>query len=128
MVKMLGGLSVGSPFCAAPLDFDVLFQAKPGQRLSLLVSRPTLSRVLPAYRKRVSARGRISGRKYWEVIDVGFDAQIGEPWTNMSLSLELALYPALMRSIGERLDRAFGPGRALVSEDSHLPFEPASGT
>lgn len=125
LVRQVGGLSVGSPFCTRMFDFDVLFEAKRGKRLAMLLSETAMARLSPAYRKRLMPRGRTSGQKYWEVMDgsaVSKD-EVAEP---RSLSLQLALYPSVMRAIAERLDQAFGSGRTLYSEDSGLPFESAA--
>lgn len=125
MVKAAGGLSVGSPFCKAPLDFDVLFEAGPGKQLAMLVSETLVSRMARAQRKSLIDRERIAGRKYWEVPEGRPGRKNDAAGTGSSLPLQFARYPSVMLSIIESLGSTFGAGRTLFSENSPVPFEPA---
>ena len=124
MVQAVGGLSVASPFCPAPLDYDIVFQARPGREVVMLVSDKGLARMRPERRARAVSFGPIGKRNFWQVRD-GDAASFGqEAWTDPSLSLQLALYPSVMERVLEELTANFGPGCAMISENSALPFEP----
>lgn len=122
VVKAAGGLSVGSPFCKAPMDFDVRFEIRPAKKLVMLVSETAVSRIARIHRKRLIGRGRISGRKYWEFAENNLGSKNDTDWTGMSLPLQFSLYPSVMISIQEKLFSVFGPGRTLFSENSPVPF------
>jgi hypothetical protein len=119
--KTLGGFSVGSPFCTANLDFDVIFRARPGDEPEMRVSDRTLPRLRAEFRSRAADPKQMGSTKFWAIPRCG-----GEPsapaWTDMSVPLQLALYPSTMKLIQERLEEGFGAGRFIFSETSPLPF------
>lgn len=126
LAKTLGALSVRSPFCAAQLDFDVIFRAQPGGELEMHVSDGALPRLRPELRARAAAIPKpVGNSKFWMISQSG-----GTPdptaWTEMSLPLQLALYPSMMEHIQERLKEGFGIGRFVISETSPLPFHAAA--
>lgn len=123
MVQAVGGLSVASPFCRLPLDFDIMFEMRPGLEVAMLVSDKGLSRMRPESRASAVVFGPIAGRNFWHLAGAGGADSALAAWSDPSLSLQLALYPAVMKSIGESLSTSFGPGRMIVSENSNLPFE-----
>jgi hypothetical protein len=124
MVQAVGGLSVASPFCPAPLDYDVVFQARPGREVVMLVSDKGLSRMRPELRARAAVYGPVGKRNFWEVRDDSSASPRQDAWANPSLSLQLALYPSVMKKVVDDLAANFGPGCAIISENSTLPFEP----
>lgn len=124
MVQSVGGLSVGSPFCPAPLDFDIIFQMRPGREVAMLVSDKALSCMRPELRARAAVFGPIRSRNFWEVQQDGaIGGAPGKAWHEPSLSLQLALYPSVMKAIGKALQTYFGTGPTIISENSTLPFE-----
>jgi hypothetical protein len=125
LAKRAGALSVKSPFSDAALDYDVMFAAGAGKRLAMILSNSAIRQTPSAIRRQAVVR-RIAGRKYWEIADPALDGGPDGTWRQPSLPLQLALYPWVMQSIGAMLERTFGPGRVLLSENSHLPFEPGS--
>lgn len=124
MVQAVGGLSVASPFCSVPLDFDVVFQARPGRGVAMLVSDKGLSRMRPDRRAEAAAFGAIGKRNFWEIAEGSNARSARLAWTDPSLSLQLALYPSVMRKVLDDLEANFGAGCAIISEYSTLPFEP----
>ncbi len=122
MVQAVGGLSVASPFCPAPLDFDIIFQARPGLEVAMLVSDKSFSRMRPEARARAAVFGPIGRRNFWEFRDDRDGLAKQEAWEDLSLSLQFALYPSVMRTILDDLAAQFSPGFALISENSTLPF------
>ena len=119
--KSAGILSVATPFCRAPLEFDAFTRLGPGGDVALFVCTRALSRLAPNFRARSNFEHRIGRRKFLEFGKVG-PAKAAEPRT-MSLPLQLALYEPVVRQTISMLSGAFGPGRAIVSENSPLPFE-----
>lgn len=124
LVQSAGGLSIGTPFCTVPLEFDAMFTARAGSAPVLIVSRRALSRVAPALRRSAKRIGRIGRRKFWQLGDDSGEATFD--WTEPQLALQIALYEPMMRSIFDQLDTAFGSGRKILSENSSLPFELAA--
>jgi hypothetical protein len=122
MTQRAGGLSIASPFCTARLTFDVIFQARFGGHLAMLLSDKALTRLLPEERANAEPYGEVGGRAFWELAPPPPEEVVGE-WTNTSISLQLALYPRIMQRIRNKLENSFGSGRLLISESSPLPFE-----
>lgn len=122
MTQKAGGLSIASPFCTARLTFDVVFRVRPGGHLAMLLSDKALTRLLPEERATAEPCGEVEGRAFWELAPPPPE-DVESEWTNPSLSLQLALYPRVMRTIRNKLKESFGSGRVLVSESSPLPFE-----
>lgn len=123
MVQSVGGLSVASPFCSVSLDFDVMFEIRPGLNVAMLVSDKGLSRMRPEARARATSFGPVGGRNFWEVGARGGEPADRQAWSNAALSLRLALYPSVMESIRDALTANFGDVRTIISENSQLPFE-----
>ena len=122
MVQAVGGLSVATPFCGAPLSFDVVFENRPGRDVAMLVSDKALARLQPSIQRRATPYGSLAERNFWEVSAGGASDDGETPLANASLPLQLALYPSMMRSVLAALDEGFGPGAAIISENSPLPF------
>lgn len=121
-VQALGGLSVGSPFCAAPLDFDVLFRGD-ADGLRMFVSRRAATRLLPAARRRLKGQTTVRGEDYLELPRLqgivrrksGVEGRVGLP-----IAFQLAVYEKWMSEIEESSAAAFGPSRIFRSETSPL--------
>lgn len=124
-VRASGGLSVGTPYCASPLGFDVLFR-RAGSDLVMLVSDRAAKRVAPALRYRLKVSQAEPDGKFWIVPET----ENGEPAAATPqadsraapLPFQLACYGSTMSRISERVQEAFGPCRLLFSESSPLPF------
>jgi hypothetical protein len=119
MVQAVGGLSIGTPFCSAPLDFDIVFEARRGGGLAMLLSDKALSRATDNMRSRASPGRKRGHRNFWEIEDHFVER---EPSGELSMPLQLALYRSMMDSIQASVEAGFGPGRTIVSETSSLPF------
>lgn len=121
-VQAVGGLSVAAPFCTAQLGFDVYFRTKPGLSFSILVSDRAMARISAEFRARAIPHDPIHKRKFWR-IDCDSMNRTALASSPPPPSLQLAHYPLLMKKIVTTLEAAFGPGRAIISETSSLPFE-----
>jgi hypothetical protein len=124
LVRQVGGLSVASPHCSAPLDFDVLFRGSPFG-LRMLVAESTASRLVPQVRPRAKTRERMHGRRYFQISDCASSngqAQGSFDWDKASIPFQLATYDESLELIERALAAAFGPCRTLLSEMSPLPF------
>jgi hypothetical protein len=122
LVQGGGGLSVATPFCSAPLEFDAVFKTRAGGDPVFLVSRKALSRLRPDQRRAAAPFGRIGRRKFWQVGGRRNKDEASFDWAEPGLPLHLALYDATIASIFDQLDAGFGPGRVILSETSPLPF------
>jgi len=122
MVQTLGGLSICTPFCTAGLDFDVIFEVRTGREVAMLVSDSVRQHLRSEYGVR-ALRRQIGKRRFWELASIASSENPTSGWTGMSLPLQLALYPSIMRAVSERLDDSFGPGKHILSEVSPWPFE-----
>jgi hypothetical protein len=113
------GFSVASPYCTAPLNFDVIFRPA-RSKIEMLVSRRAADRLLPACRSRLKGRERIRGTQYSRLSG-------GEPGSPLecdvdsSLAIRLATYADVMARIERRMCEAFGPCRTILSETDPLP-------
>lgn len=127
-VQVLKGLSVASPFCPAPLGFDVLFRGDP-DRLTMFVSDAAASRLNPKVRELAGTTATISDRKYWVLREPndGGVASTPDAWHGAPLSFQIGAYGPVMARMAERLEQSFGPCRILISESSQLPFSPNLG-
>ncbi|HEY8592004.1 MAG TPA: hypothetical protein VIL42_03960 [Sphingomicrobium sp.] len=121
LVQATGGLSFSTPFTTASLDFDASFRVGGGGELILIVSDKALSRVRDDRKAAAVRFGSLGGRNFWHVPEAAGEAQ-GHEWANPSLPFQLALYPATMARIAERIADVFQPGQVIVSETSLLPF------
>lgn len=124
MVQAVGGLSIGMPSAGSTLEFDVVFQARPGGRLVMLVSDKALSLMTSGMQARAAPYGVVGGRNFWAIRESSGEkgARAEGAWGEPSLALQLALYPSALKKILASLDAAFGPGSTIVSETSPLPF------
>lgn len=121
-VQAVGGLSVATPFCTAQLGFDVYFRRNAVPSFSILVSDEAIGRMSAEFRARAIPHDPINRRKFWQ-IDCGGINRTAPGQSAPPLALQLAQYPLLMKKIAATLEAAFGPGRAIISETSSLPFE-----
>ena len=126
LVQSLGGLSVASPFCTAPLNFDVIFRSGP-TGLIMLVSKRAARRLSDGIRSCLGRRERIRGDSYASLPSLSQDAGalVNAAWQEFPLSFQLAIYERAMRELEVRLVEAFGPTKIIRSETSDLPAEPA---
>jgi hypothetical protein len=122
MVQAAGGVSVATPFCSAPLEFDAAFEGRAGEPPVLLVSRKALSRLRPEQRRSALPFGRIRRRKFWQVGARRKKQEASFDWAEPTLPLVFALYDRTIRSIFDQLDTSFGAGPTILSETSPLPF------
>lgn len=117
MVRVLGGMSIASPFCCAKLDFDILFRGS-SEGLEMLV--PGKAPV------QVRVHDRAPGDNGPARSSGGSLRPVGSPtlggWSQEPLPFQLAMYDRAMGQIRDYLDQAFGPGRTIISESSALPF------
>jgi hypothetical protein len=120
MVKAVNGISVASPYCAAPLDFDVVFRGRSSD-LEMLVSTGMSSRLLPDVRVHRSGSERIRGRNFVRVGNSS-DPRQRRLRSSDSLAVELATYAGTMHEIERRMTEAFGVSRMIRSETSRLPL------
>lgn len=124
----LNALSVASPFCAAKLDFDVMFRSR-GTRVDMLVSREAASRLGPGARLLLKNGERFGGREYLLLrgpacpsTSPGNEGAAIDPPSQ----LQLAIYGHVMQTMKEAIEEAFGPGKVILSETLQSPF-PAWG-
>jgi hypothetical protein len=124
-VRALKGLSVASPYCAAKLNFDVIFRAADA-RLLMLMSDHAAKLLPPSVRKTLEPVRSNKDHKLWVVPKAGNpDAELAyedAKWHSKPLPFQLATYQRTMTEIGERLQGLFGPCRLFLSESSPLPF------
>ncbi|MEO7187507.1 MAG: hypothetical protein ABIW58_03760 [Sphingomicrobium sp.] len=123
MVQAVGGLSVKTPFCHDALSFDVIFETRFGGEVAMLVSDKALALLLPGVKSQATQFGKIGERNFWKVGDNASDFQAQKAPPVPSLPLLLSLYPSVMQTVVRRLEASFGPGSAILSETSPLPFE-----
>lgn len=126
LVQSMQGLSVASPFCSAPLGFDVIFRRRPG-KLVMLVSEKAARRLDGEYLGKLGASEQIADRRYFELQD---EIHTTPPMKShavngSSLPAHLAAYPTVMMEISARLSSAFGHCRTILSETSPFPFSAA---
>jgi hypothetical protein len=126
-VRALRGLSVGSPFCASELGFDVIFRPT-GEGLAMLISDQAAKRLSAAERQSLRAAAGPSERKFWIVPEnerrvSDSDDKPAFGWENAPLLFHRSAYGSTMAHIAERLRQAFGPCRVFISESSPLPFD-----
>jgi len=123
-VRQANGLSVASPYCSAPFDFDVIFRGAPSG-LSMLVSKSAEGRLLPGVRERTRPGERIKGRPYLQI--AGFGGANGhapedDHWERAPIPFQLATYRESLSQVQRALTEAFGPCRMFVCETRPLPF------
>jgi len=125
MIQDVNGFSVASPYCTAPLDFDVIFRGGAGG-LRMFVSRNAAERLLPGMRPnlkrietdapkgylRLTHQGEPPAAKNMAVVD----------WEKAEVACQLATYESAMVQIKKLMTDAFGVPRSLISERSSLPF------
>lgn len=123
-VRTAKGLSVASPFCPAPFDFDVLFRgARSG--LKMLVSKSAAGRLLPKVRSKTEPGERFKGRPYLQISGSGFANGNGPDWLHWEkapVPFQLATYQETMALMEAALADAFGPCRTFLSETRTVPF------
>ena len=120
LVRASGGLSVGTPFCPAALDYDVIVEAiEPGKAVLLVANRVIPGKGLLRLGRPGIAR-KIGRRTYKQM---GGETPPGASQPQrLSLPLLLPLYTELLEQAGALLKELFGPGEVLISENSKLPF------
>lgn len=124
LVKAAGGLSIGTPFCTAPLDFDVIVKLSARGEQAIFVSERARSRLSARWRRQAASMQRFRRRKFWQVTGNGASEQNGDT-RSAPLPLQLARYKSVMHEISAILPELFGPGCTVVSENSQLPLEMA---
>jgi hypothetical protein len=128
LVRSVNGLSVASPYCSAPLDFDIVFEGE-ADTVEMLVSAAASARLLPQVRK-YAKRDRIGGRRFLRVnTSAGrWHSRPGprQQLYNEPIAYQLATYSETMRAIERQLKCFLGPTRVIFSETSALPFQASS--
>jgi hypothetical protein len=122
-VEAVGGLSVATPYCTAPLHFDVIFEGA-ARGLKMLVAQEVSQRLQPELKVKTVPAAAIRGKPFVEVND-GQDSLMATAsgnWGQAPLPFQLATYADTMREIRARTVAAFGPCRFIVSEMSQLPL------
>ena len=121
--RALHGLSVGSPYCAAKLGFDIIFRAHRGRSVMLLTDGAA-KRLKPGLMVR-SARTAPEGRLSMLCEPDQADSEVAMDFPQYHaapLPFQIATYGQTMARIRERLERALGPCRVFISESSPLPL------
>jgi len=121
MAKRVRGLSVASPYCTAPLDFDVVFRGRL-PNTQMLVSRDAAIRLVPRARRLLKGREKIRGRDFFRIHGAPGGRPANTGFEVDQIPLALATYSTTMGEIERRMVQAFGPCRTIVSETSSLPF------
>ena len=124
LVRKVSGLSVASPFCAATLDFDVIFRGSPDQ-LTMLISQRASPRLLPHVRAKLKGRARFHNEQYLCVQADSLRTPVAIRSVDLAdepIPFQLATYASMMDEVERRIIDAFGPCRTFVSEISRLPF------
>jgi hypothetical protein len=127
LAKAVGAVSVASPFCAQPFDFDAVVEASVEGELALLATRGALARLSRRVHKPVRPALRIGGRKFFEVTRVHSPEQQQPSLRDADLPVQLAVYPSVMSGVRQLLADNFDAPRVLISETSPLPFEQPEG-
>jgi hypothetical protein len=127
LTRELGGLSVASPFCTLPLDFDVIFRSDL-LNSEMHVSPEACERLLPRARQLLDGRRRLGGRQYSLLgrEPNGSARHAARESSSAAIGVQLAAYAAVMAEIERRMIESFGPIRPIFSESSQLPFQLAS--
>jgi hypothetical protein len=122
-VRALRGLSVGSPYCAAKLGFDIVFRADHGRLVMLLTDHAAkhLNPGLTTRPARTFADGKFSMLCDADQTNSELAAEIPQYHT-APLPFQVASYGPTMARISECIQRAFGPCRVFISESSPLPI------
>lgn len=130
LVRAINGFSVASPYCAAPLEFDVVFRGTCAG-LHMFVSRGAARRLLPDMRSKLklSEAGVLKG--YLHLSDKAEPPREKSPgmseWSKAEAPFQLATYESAMADIEHRMTEAFGKCRIVISERSTLPFPALNG-
>ena len=121
MGQRLGALAVRSPFCAAKMGFDVIFDGQLGRRpLDMFVSEAALARLLPGARAKARRHGELLGQSFWTVSD-GANSADGD-LIEAPPTLQLAAYAPSIQDMTAQITECFGPLEVVVAEASPLPF------
>lgn len=120
MVQDVNGLSVASPYCTAPLGFDVVFRGGTGG-LTMLVSEKASKRLKARLQEKLRPGEKLSGRKFLELPGKGASPQPID-WSGAPLPFQLATYRHSIDEIARRVVESFGECRLILSETSALPF------
>ena len=118
LVKVAKGLSVASPFCTAPFDFDIVFRGSPFD-LDMFVSREALRRFPAEATSKPQSWEVIQGRHY---LRVSIDRSNRSGGAASTVPHDVATYGRTISEIENRMLAVFGPCRTLISETSALPF------
>lgn len=120
--RAAGILTVATPFCTQPLEFDALVRVGRDGEPALLVSDKALALVRAELRRKAKAEHKIGRRKFRQIGGGGPFSSASE---KRSLPLQLAQYAPVIGQTLSLLADAFGPGTAILSENSPLPPEVA---
>jgi hypothetical protein len=118
--RVAGILTVSTPFCAAPLESDVIVRMRPDGSPVLLVSDKAFGQVRADLRRLAKGEHKVGRRKFrqlgeWEAGSAGTEKR--------SLPLQLAQYEPVISQTVALLSDAFGEGTAILSENSPLTPE-----
>ncbi len=122
--RQVGALSVASPFCAAPFDFDLVFRgARSG--LKMLVAKTSAWRLLPKAAAKAVPGERLKGKRYLQISGTGLATGESPDWLHWErapISFQLATYRESMKLVNEALADAVGPCRTFTVETRPVPF------
>ncbi len=129
LAKTAGALSIASPYCTAPFDFDVVFRGE-APHLHMFVSRDASRRMLPDARRNLQATEQFGGRPFRHL--PGRGERLGPQASNLTLdkkpiAFQLATYCETLATIKQRTGEAFGDSPMIISETSQLPFQETTG-
>jgi hypothetical protein len=122
-VKRIGGISVATPFCSMPLEFDAVVKLGSCATIALFVAESGLPKLERKWQRQAAAQ-RLGRRKLTHLLgDSVLDGE-GDGFA-LSLPLQLALYHEVIERSSSMISEAFGIETILLSEDLRLPLETA---
>jgi hypothetical protein len=121
-VQAAGGITVGTPLCSAPLDFDVVTWPDVDGSVTMLASDKALRRTRKRHLRKKACATRIGRRKFWRVDRSPSEALQASGSSSYSLPVLMATHHAFLVALNEGLQEVFGEGTVILSEGSSLPF------
>ena len=122
LARASGVLSIATPFCAMPLDFDAIVELRDGSP-RLLVSSRVIGKLTPQFRKKGGAERKLGKRRFREF---DYPPLKSTEHSGKSLPWQLAVYPRVLAETASLISEAFGTGTLILSENSGVALR--SGT
>lgn len=125
LVKEIGGLSVGSPYCTARMAFDIIFKEVQPQVLAMFVSAGVADRLSADLRQQLRPAEAIDKNRYWLLPDASDSAaSLGQRTEAQQppLTHQIASYAPTMDQIRRRLEDTLDPSQIILSETAPLPL------